>query len=252
MDEEPVRGEGTPRARLVTALRAAVEVPWIDAAWVGGSEAFGRQDAWSDVDLQLLCDPARSGDAFALVEGCLAQQGGIEAVWEPPPNPDFAQRFYRVAGFPEFCMVDLCVMVPERLAPWLDPERHGRPTVWFDRVGAVRPVRDEGLDDRLAARRAQLVARVELLGHLPAKALARGHRVEAVDTYQRLLVAPLVELLRARHCPRRQDYGLRYLEVDLPAEVVARLERLSLPADERALAEAIDEVRAWLRELTSG
>ncbi|MCA9493354.1 MAG: hypothetical protein KC621_25660 [Myxococcales bacterium] len=239
----------TPRDRLVAALRDAVDVPWIDAAWIGGAEAFGRLDEWSDLDLQLLCDPARADDAFALVERQLEGLGGIEAVWEPPAGADYRQRFYRVAGFPEWCMLDLCLMVPGRLDPWMDPERHGTPTVWFDRVGALRPLRDEGLDERLADRRRQMVDRAELIGHLPAKSLARGQVLEAVDTYHRMLLVPLMELLRARHCPRRQDYGMRYARLDLPADVVDRLERLALPSAE-TLPAFIEEARAWIRELS--
>ncbi len=240
------------RERIAAALRAAVDVPWIDAAWVGGSEAFGRNDAWSDVDLQLLLDPDRHAEAFALVEACLEALGGIDAVYESDPFPDFAQRFYRVVGAPEWCMVDLALMRPERLAPWLDPDRHGRPVVWFDRRGALVPTRDPSLEERFAVRRSRLLARVDLHGHLPGKELARGRVVEAVDAYHRHLLTPLVELLRAEHCPRRQDFGRRYVELDLPAEVVARLERLSLVGSTAELAERIAEARAWIVALAPG
>jgi hypothetical protein len=61
-----------------------------------------------------------------------------------------------------------------------------------------------------------------------------------------------VEVLRARYCPLRQDYGMRYLPQDLPPEVVSALERLVLPADQAALQAAISEARAWLgRELAA-
>jgi hypothetical protein len=147
-------------------------------------------------------------------------------------------------------MLDLCVMRPDRLRPFLDPVRHGAPLVWFDRVGALRPIDDETLAASFAARRAALRDRVRVHGHIPEKALDRGHLVEAIDAYQRMLLAPLVELLRAEHCPRRQDFGFRYLELDLPPEVVARLERLSLPGSADGLRFAIREIRAWLADLT--
>jgi len=236
------------RGRLISLVRSAVEAePWIRAAWEGGSSAFGRADALSDVDLQLLTVPERADDAFAAVERALGE--GISVVWRLPPGPDYAQRFYQLRDTPESLMLDLCVLRPERLGPYLDPVRHGRPLVWFDRDGVVVSAPDPDLDAILARRRDQLRGRIALLGHLPGKELERGKAIEAMDTYQRLLIGPLVELLRARHCPRRQDYGLRYLREDLPGDVVDRLERLVFPTWD-GLGACIHEVRAWIaREL---
>jgi hypothetical protein len=73
-----------------------------------------------------------------------------------------------------------------------------------------------------------------------------------VDGYHKFLLMPLVEVLRARYCPLRQDYGMRYLRHDLPSEVVDELERLVLPASREELQAAISSVRTWLgRELAS-
>lgn len=233
---------------MVAILRDRVDVPWIDAAWIGGSDAFGRADARSDVDLSVLVDPDRGDDAFALVEAALAEVGGIDAVYRVP-EPTWhghRQAFYQLRGLPESAMVDLCVMRADRLAPFLDPVRHGRPIVWFDRVGAVVPTPDETLGATFRTRLATLRDRTRLLAHLPAKAAARGRIAEAADLYQRLLLAPLVEVLRARHDPHRQDFGFRYLPEDLPPDLVARIDALSVPGGPDALVIAIDEVRAWL------
>lgn len=238
-----------PHERLAEALRPIVDAPWMQAAWVGGSAAFGRADALSDLDLQLVCDPERAGEAFALVERRLEELGGVAVVY-PLSTADYVQRFYQLRAFPETCMLDLCVMRPDRLRPYLDPVRHGRPVVWFDRAGILGPVDDESLAAGFAARRAALRDKVRVHGHIPEKALDRGHLLEAVDAYQRLLLAPLVELLRARRSPRRQDFGMRYLELDLPPEDVARLHRLGLPGSAEGLRIAIRDTRAWLADLT--
>jgi hypothetical protein len=236
------------RATLAHALRSALEgETWIRAAWEGGSAAFGRADRFSDLDLQLLVEPGRADDAFARVERELDALGGASATWRPPAAPDYDQRFYQLRDAPEWLMVDLCVMRPERLGPYLDPVRHGRPIVWFDRDSRVVAHEDPDLAPILARRMDQLRQKLALLAHLPEKELARGHRVEAVDTYLRHLVVPLVEVLRARRCPRRQDYGLRYVREDLPADVVDRLERLLFPTPE-TLGAAIAETRAWLEQ----
>jgi hypothetical protein len=64
---------------------------------------------------------------------------------------------------------------------------------------------------------------------------------------------PLVEVLRMKHCPDRYDFGLRYLDRDVPPEVRREIESLVLPATpeeivaNRARAETM--FHACLRDL---
>lgn len=237
------------RETLLLALRTAVcGSDLVRAAWVGGSDATGRTDALSDIDLQLLTRDEDSDAAFALVEDALRGLSGLDAVLRMPDTPDapYRQRFYRVSGAPEHLMVDLCVMREDKLAAFLDPSRHGSPAVWLDREGILRWAPDASISAVLAARRALLVEKASLLAHIPAKALARGQLIEATEMWWRLLVAPLVEALRARWCPERQDFGLRYLERDLPPDVYERLQRLLVPDSGMPLQQRISETRAWL------
>lgn len=239
------------RDTLMEALRGALEAqPWVQAAWVGGSDAFGRADALSDVDLQVLVEPEDGDRCFALVEGLIDSLGGASAVWRVPEPAwhGHRQRFYQLHALPETAMVDLCVMRRDRLGPFLDPARHGQPVIWFDRLGAVVPTPDPDLGPVFDRRLEQLVARARLLAHIPGKALRRGRPIEAVDALHRFILHPLVELLRRRYSPQRQDFGLRYLPEDLPAEVVARLEPLLFTADASALEGAIGAARAWLED----
>ena len=61
---------------------------------------------------------------------------------------------------------------------------------------------------------------------------------EAAVAYQDHTYRPLIELLRIRHCPDRFDYGARYLDRDLPADLRAEVEALALPG-------TLDEVEAF-------
>lgn len=239
------------RHALVEALRAALEAaPEVEAAFLGGSQAFGRADALSDIDLVAVVPPEHAEAVFARIEAAIEGCGGVRARYHVPTalTPDFTQRFYQVAGLPETLMVDVALMRPDRLDTWLDPVRHGQPVVLFDRHGRLRPVHDERLEPVFAERLAQIRARARLLAHIPGKNLARGNLVEAFDSYFKLLVVPLVEVLRARHCPRRQDFGLRYLHLDLPAEVHDRLAALLFARDAEQLGQHIAEARAWLEQ----
>src|SRR5512132_2183865 len=45
------------RAQVIEVLRGALlPLPYVNAAWLGGSDAFGRSDELSDVDLQVDVD----------------------------------------------------------------------------------------------------------------------------------------------------------------------------------------------------
>lgn len=244
-------GAGVQRRALIDALRAAMEPhAWIHAAWLGGSEATGRTDALSDVDLQVVVDPEHEEALFELAEAVLDDLGGIERRWRAPapPGAPYAQRFYLPRDAPEHRMLDLCAMRAQHLAPYLDPRRHGVPVIWFDRAGLLQPVEDHGVVDRCAVHLAQLQQRLPMLAHIVDKELQRGDLFAAVAFYHQLLLRGLVDLLRIRHCPARFDFGSRYLERDLPPAVRARLGLLLLPKDAAQLARHTKRVRAWIAE----
>ena len=48
------------------------------------------------------------------------------------------------------------------------------------------------------------------------KAILRGQHVEAVNAFWACTLKPVAELLRMRYCPARWDFGVRYLDRDLP------------------------------------
>jgi len=62
------------------------------------------------------------------------------------------------------------------------------------------------------------------------KELNRGNLVEAVGYYHAYTLRPLLNALNMRYRPVRQGFGVRYVYYELPAEVVARLEPLYVPA----------------------
>jgi hypothetical protein len=54
--------------------------------------------------------------------------------------------------------------------------------------------------------------------------------VELAGAWTSFVLTPLVEVLRAVHDPERQDFGLRYTDIDLPSEIYATLERIVSPS----------------------
>jgi hypothetical protein len=85
------------------------------------------------------------------------------------------------------------------------------------------------------------------------KAILRGQHVEAVNAYWVCTLKPLADLLRMRYCPARWDFGVRYLDRDLPADVYAQVQALALTTDlgdlERKRTQAATWAIALLEEL---
>lgn len=243
------------REQVVEVLRGALlPLAWVNAAWLGGSDAFGRSDELSDVDLQVDVDDGRVAATFGAIEAALAAASPIVArlVMPMPTWHGHAQRFYRLRDTAEYTAVD--VVVFERSDPrryYNQAERHGRPLVLFDRAGVVRPVPlDQAeLAATLAAAVAGIRERLAFTLPLVAKEVRRGDALAALGSYQRHLVAPLVMLYRVRHAPARHDFGSRYTRDDLPAEVQETLAELSFVADLDDLAAKLPRAERLLREL---
>lgn len=223
------------REELTQAIISALEpLPWVQALAEAGSHAFGRADAWSDVDLLLVVDNGRHEEALRVVEQALAACSPIEAVLRIPEPAwhGMSQAFYRLERAGPHLLVDLCVASPERPNSLSEVERHGTPTVYFDKTGAVqvtaldRPRHRALLERRIATLRVSF----PMFQTLVTRAVARGQALDAIGAYHAHTLRPLVELLRIRHDPARHDYHLRYLSFDLPPEVHAALVDLAYPA----------------------
>jgi hypothetical protein len=247
------------REQIIDLLRGALlPLAWVNAAWLGGSDAFGRADELSDVDLQVDVDDGRVAATFGAVEAALAAASPIVArlVMPMPTWHGHAQRFYRLRDTSEFTCVD--VVVFQRSDPrryYNQPERHGRPLVLFDRAGVVRPTPLDPAALRAELTRTVTGIRERLPFTLPlvAKEIRRGDALAALGLWHRHVLAPLVVLYRVRHTPARHDFGTRYTRHDLPAEVQETLAELSfvtglddiaakLPRAERLLGELLDEL----------
>lgn len=238
--------------RLGAALRAE---PWALAAWLGGSDANGRTDQWSDMDLVVVVADEAVERAIELAKATVVAVAPI-ALEHRIPTPAWHghdQVFWQLAGVPDWCMVDLVVIRRSSASSWfLETERHGTPLVVFDKEGLVKPAPLDRArhDASVQARLDALVPRFRLLQHLVRKAAWRGDPLEAIDRYVAFTLRPLVELARIRHCPDRFDFGLRYLRDDLPRELFDELAALAMPASLtdvlqcQAKAEAIFE-REW-------
>jgi hypothetical protein len=236
------------RESIVDACRDALHgIDSVQAAFLGGSESFGRQDEWSDIDLVCVADPADAADIFSAIEAALEQLSPIALKLEMPGNPTWpglSQRFYRLRATDEFLMIDFCQVTPEQLVTFMEPTRHGKPIVLFDRTGVIKPAPlDAGHDDRMRRRIEWLRTSFPMFQNLVRKAVLRGDDVEAIYVWMSQTMRPLVDVLRARHNPERFDFGFRYTNYDLPPEVATELRELMWLRDRDDLLAKLDRAR---------
>ena len=162
---------------------------------------------------------------------------------------------------------------PAGAARGADPDRRPAPLVALRRAHADRrtPARDADRaarprrPDRAAARRragdggraAQGASSRCASGAAPASGWSTG-RWRAATTPRRSRCtcasrsSPLVRVLRHEHCPWRHDYGLRYLDEDLPPDVAARVAGAGARRRRRRPAAQSADCFAWLDELLDG
>jgi predicted nucleotidyltransferase len=227
----------------------------VRVVFVGGSAVTGGYDDHSDIDVEVLATP---GEAVATYQRLLAaarRDFDVYAVWELPEAtwPDGRQAFLNLTpdagdlSVPTR-IIDLHVSDLADHHRIVDPRRHGEPLVLHDPEGMVelRPDDEEAMERERREAVAQIAARRPTAQWLVNRAIARGQLAEAVAFHLQFAVIPLVRLLRIVHCPARHDFGLRYLDTDLPPDYDTRVADLLPGPGLRARAAA---AFAWQDEL---
>lgn len=227
----------------------------VRAVRVGGSAATGGFDQWSDLDVDVLCAPGTSAAVAERWLACMRADHEVASVWHLPDStwPDGRQFFLAQQAAPgdlvePVRVLDVHVSDLSDTHRRLDPRRHGVPLVLHDPDGVLESALEDGHALATAACDAleQVRQRRAVGDWLVARAARRGDLPEAVDLYQRFVLAPLVRTLRTRWSPWRHDYGVRYLRADLPEDVARRV-ALLLPQGD--LEDQVREAGSWLDAL---
>jgi hypothetical protein len=200
--------------KQIEALR---DNPKIVALWEGGSAATGFTDQYSDLDLLALC-ACETDEAFELMESVMPP---ISHRYIEPPGPDLKHRIYLHEGAPKHFFADVGVLSEdsrEALKERMVIERHGKPVVFFDHKGLIkpRPVNKIEWQAKLENRIRELEDAFPIYILQVLKALDRHHYTEAFAFFYHGLLRKFVELLGIRFRPYRYDFELRYLERDFP------------------------------------
>ena len=236
------------RSRLLDVLQRALhDIDAVDAAWEGGSAAFGSDDGLSDVDAVAVVADDAIESTFAAVEEALDALSPVTLRHDVQGTPGYAQKFYRLRDAGEFLVIDLVFIRRSDPLLFREVELHGRGRTWFDRRGVlIESHLDAQLDMEQARERVpRLAAAFAMFQHIVTKERLRGRAVDALVFYQSMTWRPLVEALRLLHCPQRRIFGPRYLTRDLPPDVCSRIEALGFVRDLADLADKHEQARRW-------
>lgn len=240
---------------IINGLKQALEpLSFVNGMIEGGAAAFGREDAYSDIDLYLDVADDQIEETFLALEEGLRGLGPIAVQYEVPQPAwhGLYQKFYRLQNAPEWLMIDLAIMKTSGSHEFLEPKIHGKQIIHFDKIGLdsrLEPFDEAGHTQQIARRLVTLEAKMKLFAHLPRKLLWRQHYIDALAAYRGQILIPLVELIRIKHDPLRYTFSTRYLYYIAPAEVVSRYERLSFVGSPEQLKPYIEEAEVWFWEL---
>jgi len=236
------------RARISSAVTEALRpLPAVFAGWEGGSAAFGAVDAYSDIDLEfLVADDASFELLYASAERAIETVSPITASHTPLKG-----RYYKLKDGGDFLLVDLIFFRVGDSDHHLEVERHGDKMPLFDKGDWLRrrPLDERALALKRDERYRELQTWFPMSQVFVRKAILRGQHVEAVNAFWACTLKPLAELLRMRHCPARWDFGVRYLDRDLPPAVYGQIRDLVFIRDLGDLKTKLARAIAWGAEL---
>ncbi|MEZ4623000.1 MAG: nucleotidyltransferase domain-containing protein [Caldilineaceae bacterium] len=235
---------------LQTIVGAVKPSPQVYAAWLEGSDAMGYADAYSDLDLWLDVADGAEDAVFALIRRTLLTLGELDIDYEREhPHPQIRQAFFHVAHMSPYLLVDLCIQAHsrDRRATSFIPDLDGV-KVLFDKAQVVMFVEEKPWED---PQQQLVVIRQEfsIFQRWVEKCLHRGDFLEALAAYHHYTLEPLVTLLRLHYIPAKADYHLKHSRQDLPAAVVARLERLYGVSSLAEIATAHAQACVWFQQL---
>ncbi|HEV8595495.1 MAG TPA: hypothetical protein VGR51_08205 [Thermoplasmata archaeon] len=245
-----------PRTAIIEAVRSAVEpLPFVEALVEGGAAAWGRVDAWSDVDLNVFISGEAFDETFRAIEDALRARSAIQHTFvaHGPSEGGMQQKFYRLENAGPFLLVDLAVMNAATKEKFLEPELHGQNLVYFDKTGvATAPPFDRAaFEGKMRERLARLRDQTEMFHVFVEKEVSRGNFIEAFDNYRAYVAAPLLEVLRMTHGPLHHTFRTRYVHYELPPEAVARFQHLLFVRDADDLRRKYPEALGWFREVAA-
>jgi predicted nucleotidyltransferase len=243
----------TRDAVIKTLVEALKPLDFVHAFYESGAIAFNRLDEWSDIDLYVVVDDGKADDAFVAVETALKLLSPIRQKFAIPqlPWPGVSQAFYKLERASDYLLIDLAIITLSGPEKFLAAEIHGKAVFYFNKSDRVKvpSVDREELASTLQQRLLRLKDRFAMFNIFVQKEINRGNYLEALVLYHSMTLGSVVDVLRIKYSPFHHDFKTRYVQYELPKQIVKRLERLYFVKDWRDLRVKYREATDWFNEL---
>jgi len=240
---------------IKTLVNALKPLDYAHAFYEGGAIAFNRLDEWSDIDLYLVVDDDKVDEAFLIAEKALKTLSSIKQKLEVKqlPWPGVSQAFYRLEGSTEYLLIDFVVLKLSGPEKFFESEIHGKAVFYFNKSNRIKgpAFNRDSLNKTLLERLVRLKDRFAMFNIFVQKEINRGNYIEALSLYYSLALGSIVDALRIKHSPFHHDFKARYIQYELPKEIIEKLEDLYFVRDKKDLEKKYREATEWFKEIVA-
>jgi len=238
---------------IKTLVNALKPLDYAQALYEGGAIAFNRLDEWSDIDLYLVVDDGKVDEAFLIAEKALKTLSPIKQKLEVKQLPwqGVSQAFYRLEDSTEYLLIDFVVLKLSSPEKFLEQEIHGKAAFYFNKSDRIKvpALNRDSLNRNLLERRVRLRDRFAMFNIFVQKEINRGNYIEALSLYHSLTLGSIVDALRIKYNPFHYDFKTRYIQYELPKEIIEKLENLYFVRDKKDLEKKYREATEWFKEM---
>ena len=220
--------------------------PKIIAVWEAGSAATGFLDAFSDLDISVICNDDAVEEVFKDLTLFLSSTFGIISSYRVPEPTwhGFSQTFYQIDQVEPLFYLDVGVIKASLPKKFMETDRHGHAIVWFEKQPMYfpGPTPQDETNQRVTTTVMNALKLEFLFTYELKKALARENVIDIHSQLMTYLGRVAAPLFNATYRPSKVDFGLRYASRDYPKSLVSLIESLMTSSDITLTKQKVNEL----------
>lgn len=223
---------------------------YIQACWLGGSDANNESDIYSDIDLFLCVDDLEIYNVFNEVLKVLLSIWKID--FESDIKDEWNQKikFYHIAWTPESLIIDIWLIKKSERIIFEENHPFFKPKIIFDKENIIKfqQINKEELlikiKDFINEQKDLIWQSVRLKTYIN-----RWNYIEATNYYIKFVYLPLIWLLRVKYTPYLYNWGRIHISRHFPSDVIDKLENLMKIQSLDDLDSNLDICKNWFWEI---